>query len=121
VARFFDRMAVGDWDAMAACVAPDVVRVGPYRDVKTGRDDYRAFLAETIEALEDYRLDLQRIWTDGSRAVAQLSETLRMDGRLRRTDEAIVCDLGDDGLIHRVEVYLQRGYFVDDEPEIPRG
>ena len=121
VARFFDRMGAFDWDAMAACVAPDVVRVGPYRDEKQGRDDYRDFLAATIEALEGYHLDVQRIWSDGTRAVAQLSETLTVDGRARRTDEAIVLDLGDDGLIHRVEVYLQRGYFVDDEPEISRG
>jgi len=121
VTRFFERMGAGDWDAMAECVAPDVLRVGPYRDVKTGRDEYRDFLAETITALDGYRLDLQRVWSDGSRAVAQLSETLLVDGRPRRTDEAIVLDLGADGLIHRVEVYLQRGYFVDDEDEIPRG
>lgn len=120
VTRFFSCMGAGDWDAMAACLAPDVVRVGPYRDVKSGRDDYRSFLAETIEALDGYHLDVQRVWSDGGRAVAQLSETLTVDGRPRRTDEAIVCDLGPDGLIHRVEVYLQRGYFVDDEPDIPR-
>ena len=119
--RFFAHMAAGEWDAMAACVAPDVVRVGPYRDVERGRDDYRDFLAETISALEGYRLEVQRIWSDGPRAVAQLSETLVVDGRPRRTDEAIVLDLGPDGLIARVEVYLQRGYFVDDEPEIERG
>jgi ketosteroid isomerase-like protein len=121
VARFFDRMAAFDWDAMAACVAEDVTRVGPFRDVKTGRQDYRDFLAETIGALDGYRLDVQRIWSDGARAVAQLSETLMVEGRARRTDEAIVLDLGDDGLIHRVEVYLQRGYFVDEEHAIVRG
>jgi ketosteroid isomerase-like protein len=121
VTRFFERMAAFDWDAMAACVAEDVLRVGPFRDVKSGRDDYRDFLATTIEALEHYRLDLQRVWSDGERAVAQLSETLDVDGRPRRTDEAIVLDVGHDGLITRVEVYLQRGYFVDDEDEIARG
>jgi ketosteroid isomerase-like protein len=121
VARFFDRMGAGDWDAMAECVAEDVVRVGPFRDVETGRADYRAFLAGTIEALDGYRLHVQRIWSDGTHAVAQLSETLDVGGRPRRTDEAIVLDLGPDGLIHRVEVYLQRAYFVDDEPEVPRG
>lgn len=120
VTRFFDRMGAFDWDAMASCVAEDVTRVGPYRDLKVGRDDYRSFLAETITALDGYVLAVQRIWSDGERAVAQLSETLTIDGRARRTDEAIVLDLGDDGLIHRVEVYLQRGYFVDDEPEVPR-
>jgi ketosteroid isomerase-like protein len=120
VTRFFDRMGAFDWEAMAACVAEDVTRVGPFRDVKTGRDDYRDFLAATIEALDGYRLDVQRIWSDGERAVAQLSETLNVDGRARRTDEAIVLDLGPDGLIHRVEVYLQRAYFVDEEPEVPR-
>ena len=120
VTRFFERMGALDWDAMAECLAPDVVRVGPYRDVKVGRDDYRDFLAETIEALEGYQMGIQRIWTDGRRAVAQLSETLLVDGRPRRTDEAIVVDLGPVGLITRVEVYLQRGYFVDDEDEIDR-
>lgn len=119
--RFFDCMAAGEWDAMAECVAPDVTRVGPYRDMKTGRPEYRDFLAETISALDGYGMDVQRIWSDGERVVAQLSETLTVDGRARRTDEAIVLDLGPDGLIARVEVYLQRGYFVDDEPEIPRG
>lgn len=120
VARFLDRMANRDWDAMAACVAEDVVRVGPYRDVKVGRAAYRDFLAATIEALAGYRMDVQRIWSDGQRAVAQLAETLEVDGRPRRTDEAVVVDLGPDGLISRVEVYLQRAYFVDDEPEIQR-
>ena len=109
-----------DWDAMAACLAEDVTRVGPYRDVKQGRDDYRDFLAETIEALDGYRQEVQRIWSDGDHAVAQLSETLNVDGRPRRTDQAIVLDLGADGLIHRVEVYLQRAYFVDDEAVIAR-
>ena len=119
-ARFFDRMGSFDWEAMGACVAEDVARVGPYRDQKSGRDDYQRFLAETIEALEDYRLDVQRIWSDGTHVVAQLSETLTMDGRPRRTDEAIVLDIGPDGLIARVEVYLQKAYFVDDEDEIIR-
>ena len=118
--RFFDRMRSFDWDAMAACLAEDVTRVGPYRDVKQGRDDYRNFLAATIEALDGYRQEVQRIWSDGDHAVAQLSETLNVDGRPRRTDQAIVLDLGADGLIHRVEVYLQRAYFVDDEETIAR-
>ena len=119
-ARFFDRMGHFDWEAMGACVAEDVERVGPYRDQKAGRADYQQFLAATIEALDGYRLDVQRIWSDGTHVVAQLSETLTMEGRPRRTDEAIVLDIGPDGLIARVEVYLQRAYFVDDEDEIVR-
>ena len=119
-ARFFDRMGHFEWEAMGACVAEDVARVGPYRDQKSGREDYQQFLAETIEALDGYRLDVQRIWSDGTHVVAQLSETLDWEGRPRRTDEAIVLDIGADGLIARVEVYLQKAYFVDDEPEIVR-
>jgi len=119
-ARFFDRMGHFDWEAMGACVAEDVARVGPFRDQKAGRADYQQFLAETITALEDYNLDVQRIWSDGTHVVAQLSESMTMEGRRRRTDEAIVLDIGDDGLIARVEVYLQKAYFVDDEDEIVR-
>ena len=113
VTRFFDRMRVFDWDAMAACLATNVTCVGPYRDVKQGRTDYRDFLAETIEAISGYHQDIQRIWSDGDHAVAQLSETMDVDGRPRRTDQAIVLDLGPDGLINRVEVYLQRADFVE--------
>jgi ketosteroid isomerase-like protein len=120
VTRFFDRMRAFDWDAMAACLATDVTRVGPHRDVKQGRTEYRDFLAETIEAISGYHQDIQRIWSDGDHAVAQLSETMDVDGRPRRTDQAIVLDLGPDGLINRVEVYLQRAYFVEDEAEIAR-
>ena len=119
-ARFFDRMGHFDWEAMGACVAEDVERVGPFRDQKAGRADYQQFLAEVISELEDYSLDVQRIWSDGTHVVAQLSESMTMEGRRRRTDEAIVLDIGDDGLIARVEVYLQRGYLVDDEDEIVR-
>jgi ketosteroid isomerase-like protein len=119
-ARFFDRMGHFDWEAMGACVTEDVARVGPFRDQKAGRADYQQFLAETISALEDYSLDVQRIWSDGRHVVAQLSESMTMEGRRRRTDEAIVLDIGDDGLIARVEVYLQKAYFVDDEDEIVR-
>jgi ketosteroid isomerase-like protein len=120
VTRFFERMGALDWDAMAACLAEDVARVGPYRDEKQGRAGYRDFLAATIEALDDYHLEIQRIWSDGPHAVAQLAESMNIDGRPRRTDEAIVLDVGPDGLISRVEVYLQRSYFVDDETEIAR-
>ena len=45
---------------------------------------------------------------------------MNVDGRPRRTDEAVVLDVGRDGLIRRVEVYLQRAYFVADEAEIAR-
>jgi hypothetical protein len=32
----------------------------------------------------------------------------------------VVFDVGADGLIRRVEVYLQRAYFLDEEGEITR-
>ena len=112
VTRFLDRMAHGDWDAMAACVAPDVVRIGPYRDVVRGRDAYRTFLAEVISALEGYRMDVSRIWSDGDCAAAELAEEMDIDGQRRRTDEAVTFDFDDDGLISRVAVYLQPSYLL---------
>lgn len=114
VRRFLGHMAAGEWDAMAACVAEDVVRAGPFGDVKAGRDDYRAFLAETIEAIDGYRMDVTRVWGDDRLVTAELSETMDVDGRPRRTDESLVFDLGDDGLITRVAVYLQTGQFIDE-------
>ena len=38
-------LAAHAWDDVAACLAPDVERIGPYRDIVRGRDAYAEFLA----------------------------------------------------------------------------
>ena len=106
VHQYLDGLASQDWDAVAATLATDVHRIGPYRDAIDGRDAYAAFLRDTIAALSGYELVVDRVIEDGATAIVELSETVD-DGDARlRTQEAVVFDVAD-GLITRVAVYLQ--------------
>ena len=44
VERYLTAVAGQDWETLAACVAPDVRRVGPFGDVYEGREEYVAYL-----------------------------------------------------------------------------
>jgi predicted ester cyclase len=117
VTTFLDRMRTQDFDAMAECVTEDVHRIGPFRDQKRGRADYRDFLADQIRQLPEYQMDIYRVWSDGTRAVAELAEQMRIEGRLRRTEEALTFEFAPDGLISKVAVYIQTSWFPEEQPD----
>lgn len=108
VARYLAALGGQDWDALAACLADDVERIGPYNDVYRGREPYVAFLAATLRGLSGYELEVSRLIAGGQTVVAELSETVDTSSGRRRTDEAVVFDVGADGQIARVAVYLRR-------------
>lgn len=108
IERFLDRMAAHDWDAMAACLADDVVRVGPFGDTYRGRDDYVAFIAGLLPTLPGYELRVQRVVAAGDVVVAELTETVDVDGQPVVTPEALVFELDADGRARHVAVYVQR-------------
>ena len=103
VDRFLDRMVAHDWDGMAACVADDIERVGPFGDVYRGKADYVAFIAGLLPTLAGYAMKVGRVVEVGPVAVAELTETV--DGV--DTPEALVFDLDDNGLIARIAIYIQ--------------
>jgi hypothetical protein len=106
VERYLAGLAAHDWDAVAATLADDVERMGPYRDVYRGRDAYASFLAGTITGLGGYRLDVDRVHVAGPVVTVELRETVD-DGDARlETSEAVVFDTAG-GHITRVAVYLQ--------------
>jgi limonene-1,2-epoxide hydrolase len=106
VQRYLAGLAAHDWNAVAASLAPDVERLGPYNDDFRGREEYAAFLERTISALAGYELEVDRVIADGSRVAVELSETVDdKDARLR-TDETVVFDVAG-GSIVRVAVFLQ--------------
>jgi len=106
VQRYLDALPGADETTIAATLAPDIERIGPYRDIYRGRAEYASFLAATISALADYELAIKRFLVAGTVVTVELSETVADgDGRLR-TDEAVVFDVAD-GLIARVAVFLQ--------------
>ena len=97
-----------DWDGLHECITDDVVRVGPYRDRYEGRDAYVGFLAGTMPALRGYQMHVDRVTYFGAgRALAELSETVELDGTPVRTPEALVFDLAPDGRIAHIEIYIQ--------------
>jgi ketosteroid isomerase-like protein len=110
VERYLACMTTHDWSGVRDCVADDVVRVGPYGDVYRGRDAYVEFLAGLLPTLADYEMKVERVVysTDGRVGIAELSETVTMDGRTVVTPESLVFDIDDRGRIARVAVYIQR-------------
>jgi ketosteroid isomerase-like protein len=106
VDRYLAGLAAHDWDAVAATLAPDITRMGPYRDEYRGREPYAKFLADTISGLGGYQLNIDRVVGAGPTVTVELRETVD-DGDARlETAEAVIFDT-DDGLITNIAVYLQ--------------
>jgi ketosteroid isomerase-like protein len=108
IERFLDRMVAHDWAGVTDCLARDVVRVGPFGDTYSPRDRYVAFLAELMPQLSNYSMKVARVTYGGAVAVAELSETMDVDGAPLETPEALVFDLDAYGKIARIAVYIQR-------------
>ena len=109
VGRYLTAVAGQDWETLADCVAEDVRRTGPFGDRYEGREAYVGFLRQLMPTLEGYRMDVERIVAtdEGRTVVAELSETVELDGRPVRTPESLVFDLDDAGRISRIAIYIQ--------------
>src|SRR5215469_10243494 len=108
VERYLEAVVAHDWETLAACLTEDVVRVGPFGDTYTPRDPYVAFLAGLMPSLPGYSMRVDRVVYAGDVAVAELSETVELDGTPVETPEALVFDLAGDGRIARIGIYIQR-------------
>lgn len=97
-----------DWEGLADLCSPDVVRVGPFSDTYTPRRAYLDFISALLPTLRAYELRPGRITAQGNVVVAQLTESMEIGGVDTETREALVVDIGDDGLIQRIEIYIQR-------------
>ena len=106
--RFLDRMVAHDWEAMAACVTDDIVRVGPFGDEYRGKDEYVAFISDLMPQLGGYAMKVDRVVYTDRVAMAELTESV--DGT--DTPESLVFDLADDGRIARISIYIQRPEFA---------
>ncbi len=108
VERYLEALVAHDWEAMAACLADDVVRVGPFGDTYAPKGPYVAFLTDLMPKLPGYSMRVERLVVAGTSAVVELSETVEIEGTAVVTPEALVVDLDDDGLIIRIAIYIQR-------------
>jgi ketosteroid isomerase-like protein len=108
VERYLDAIASHDWGVVRDCVADDIVRIGPFGDRYDGRDDYIAFIVDTVPVLEGYQMKVDRVtYANGGLAFAELTETVKLDGKPVRYPEVLVFELDADGRIARVEVFIQ--------------
>lgn len=110
VSRYLKALSSGDWETAGSCLADDVRRVGPFGDTYRGRSEYLGFLQKLMPTLRGYRMDLERVIQsgDGRVAVAELSETVEMDGGTVVTPESLVFDLDAAGLIADIRIYIQQ-------------
>jgi hypothetical protein len=108
VARYLDRLVAHDWGAMAACLAEDVVRVGPFGDTYTPRDRYVAYLSELMPSLPGYSMRIDRVQSIGRTVLVELTEVVEIAGSPLETPEALVFDLDDDDRMAHIAIYIQR-------------
>lgn len=116
VERYLDRLVAHDWEAMAACLADDVVRVGPFGDTYTPRDTYVAFLTGLMPALPGYSIRVDRVVSNHRTVLVELTEFVDVGGSPLETPEALVFDLDDEGKIAHIAIYIQR---LGDTPAMP--
>lgn len=109
VHRYLDRLVAHDWEALGACLAPDVVRTGPFGDTYRSRARYLGFLAGLLPTLADYEMRVGRTVVERSTVVVELTEAMTFDGRAVATDEVLVFDVDGDGLIERIGIYIRTG------------
>jgi hypothetical protein len=107
--RYLEALARLDWDEVTDCLAPDVVRHGPYGDDYRGVPAYLAFLQETMPALPGYRLDIDRVTDlDSRRALVELRETIDIESGPLVTWECLVFDMDADGLLEEIAIYIRQ-------------
>ncbi|HEY7054807.1 MAG TPA: nuclear transport factor 2 family protein [Mycobacterium sp.] len=110
VERYLAAMAAHDWDALAATITDDgIVREGPFCDVVEGKQPYVAFLRGILTALQNYSVDIRRIWQASERVwFVELTETFDVGGNPASYPECILFETGDDGLICYVSVFIKQ-------------
>jgi len=107
--RYFDALRAHDWGALAACLAADVHRTGPYLDEVRGRQPYVDFLSRVLPTLSNYELNVARIRPLAPRsAIVELSETVDVGGARKEFPEALLFDFDAQGLIARIDVYIKQ-------------
>jgi hypothetical protein len=108
VLRYLDCMVAHDWQAMTGCLHPDVVRVGPFGDTYSPRGPYVEFLSSLLPTLINYDLVIIRTLARDSVVIVQLAETMELRGATDTTREVLVFDTDEEGLITRIEIFIQR-------------
>jgi len=118
VEQYFELLIAHDFDRLADLLTDDIVRIGPFGDMKSPLVPYLEFLADLMPRLPGYAMDVHRVMYSDGVAVAEITETIEVDGTKIPTPEALVFDLAPDGRIRKIQIYIQR--LDDDAPALAR-
>lgn len=106
--RYLQALARQDWDVVTGCLAPGIVRRGPFGDDFEGIAPYLSFLKRTMPSLPGYCMDIDRVTLlDDQRAIVELRETVQLDGGPFVTHECLVFGVGPDGLLEEISIYIR--------------
>ena len=109
IGAYFESLRTQDWARLATCLADEVHRVGPYRDVVHGKPAYVDFLARIIPTLANYDVKVARIRAiDARSAVAEISELADVRGVRTEFPEVILFELDAAGAIVGIDIYLKQ-------------
>jgi limonene-1,2-epoxide hydrolase len=108
VERYLECLVAHDWERLGTCLSAQVVRIGPFSDVYVGKESYLSFISDLMPTLQDYSMAVARIVALGNLVLAELSETMTIGGTPVTTQEALLFDLDDVGLIVRISIYIRR-------------
>jgi hypothetical protein len=107
--RYFEAIRTRAWEGLADCLARDVRRTGPHRDVVEGRGAYVAFLARVVPGLPNHALEVSRIrWLADGGALVEISEFLDVEGARTEFPEALIFDFDETGRISQLDIYLMQ-------------
>jgi limonene-1,2-epoxide hydrolase len=99
-----------DFSTARALMDENVTRAGPDGDVKSGRDEYVAYLESVLADARGYRYDVRRsvVSEDGRTVLVEIDEALTpADGPEMQVSEAMIFDLTPNHLIGRLSVYTK--------------
>jgi uncharacterized protein (TIGR02246 family) len=107
IARYAAVTSTRDADAYAALFTEDAVQIDPYPDgVHNGRDEIKAFIAQSFAACETMLFEPGEVHAVGDRAAITFHITLTLEGggtmHIRGVE---VYRVTDDGLISAVDAY----------------
>ena len=107
--RYLGALARQDWEEVADCLAPDVLRRGPFGDDFEGVDRYMTFLRQTMPSLPGYQMDIDEVTDLGDRRVmVELRETIELEGHPLVTHECLVFDVGSGGRLEQICIYIRQ-------------
>ncbi len=99
-----------DFSGARELLDADTYRTGPDGEVKSGRDNYVAYLESMLGGVRDYRYQVRRcaVATDGLTVLVEIDEALtQANGTALAVSEAMVFDLTPAGRIGRISVYTK--------------